>query len=193
MTTIPMAAWCVRLIAELEVNDGRAARLVQGLTIDQLNWKPSPDSWSVGQCLAHLVLANEVYLPPIAAALNGAGEGLRRPVQYVDRGWFSRWFMRNYIEPQRELAKPRRVPAPKKIVPGARVELSVLDSFLAGNRAVRELVVRAGAYNVNRIRFENPFVSWIRFTVGTGLEIVGRHQVRHLMQAERVRAGFLTG
>lgn len=188
-----MAAWCVRLIAELEANDGRAARLVEGLTVDQLNWKPAPDSWSVGQCLSHLVLANEVYLPPIAAALDAAGEELRRPVQYIDRGWFSRWFMRNYIEPQRELVKPRRVPAPKKIVPGARVELLVLDSFLAGNRAVRELVVRAGAFDVNRIRFVNPFVSWIRFTVGTGLEIVGRHQVRHLMQGERVRPRFPTG
>ncbi len=182
-----MAAWCVRLIAELEVNDGRAARLVEGLTTDQLNWKPAPDSWSVGQCLAHLVLANEVYLPPIAAALDGAGKGLRRPVQYVHPGWFSGWFMREFIEPQKNLAKPKRVRTPGKIVPAARAELSVLDEFVKGNRGLRELVVRAGEFDVNRIRFRNPFVSWIRFTVGTGLEIVSRHQVRHLMQGERVK------
>jgi hypothetical protein len=31
-------------------------------------------------------------------------------------------------------------------------------------------------------------VALIRFTVGTGLEILTRHENRHLLQAERVRA-----
>jgi hypothetical protein len=34
----------------------------------------------------------------------------------------------------------------------------------------------------------NPFVPLVRFTVGTGVEIVWRHQHRHLLQAERVAA-----
>jgi len=42
-------------------------------------------------------------------------------------------------------------------------------------------------YDVNRIRFKNPFVPLIRFTVGTGLEIVSQHESRHLLQAERIR------
>jgi hypothetical protein len=42
-------------------------------------------------------------------------------------------------------------------------------------------------YDVNRIRFRNPFIPVLRFTVGTGLEILSNHQRRHLLQAERVR------
>ena len=40
---------------------------------------------------------------------------------------------------------------------------------------------------VNRIRFKNPFIPMLRFTMGTGFEIVSKHQSRHLLQAERVR------
>ena len=64
---------------------------------------------------------------------------------------------------------------------------SVLDRFLISNRDAREVVYRASNYDVNRIRFTNPFIPVIRFTVGTGLEIVSKHQRRHLLQAERIR------
>ena len=33
------------------------------LTAQQLNWKPSADQWSVGQCFDHLVTANEAFFP----------------------------------------------------------------------------------------------------------------------------------
>ena len=51
----------------------------------------------------------------------------------------------------------------------------------------RQLISRASDYDVNHIRFKNPFIPFLRFTVGTGLEILSKHQSRHLLQAERVR------
>jgi hypothetical protein len=105
-------------------------------------------------------------------------------VQDITPGWFGRWFIRNYIEPSSESKRAR---APKKIAPGTRVDPHILDLFLTSNQAARELVRRASDYDVNRIRFKNPFIPMLRFTVGTGLEIVSRHQRRHLLQAERVK------
>jgi hypothetical protein len=105
-------------------------------------------------------------------------------VQEITPGWFGRWFIRNYIEPS---PKMRRVPAPRKIRPGAQIEPHILDRFLDSNHRARDLVLRARNYDVNRIRFKNPFIPVIRFTVGTGLEIIAKHQSRHLLQAERIR------
>jgi len=173
--------WSVRLIGELDAADRRAQELVIGLNPEQLNWRPAPGAWSVGQCLEHLCIANEVYLPAISASLAGRPAS---PVREIMPGWFARWFIRSYIEPS---PRSRHASAPKKIVPGARVEPSVLDRFLRGNQSARELVGHAGDYDVNSVRFRNPFIPVLRFTVGTGLEIVSRHQVRHLLQAERVK------
>jgi hypothetical protein len=110
-------------------------------------------------------------------------------VQEITPGWFGRWFIRNYIEPS---AKSKRARAPRKATPQSRVESSILTSFLRSNAVARELVRRASAYDVNRIRFRNPFVPLIRFTVGTGLEIIAKHQDRHLLQAERVQEKLAT-
>jgi hypothetical protein len=173
--------WCVRLISELNAADQRATVLAKSLTAQQLNWKPNPDEWSIGQCLEHLCVGNEVYLPPMWRSLAG------RPLAVVPEitpGWFGRWFIRNYIEPS---SHTRRARAPKKIAPGAHVEPSVLERFLRSNQQVRELVLRAAQHDVNRVRFKNPFIPVLRFTVGTGLEIVSAHERRHLLQAERIR------
>ena len=66
-----LPAWARRLHQELTASDARAAALVKPLTPEQLNWKPAPEKWSVGQCLEHLAISTEVYLGPIADALAG--------------------------------------------------------------------------------------------------------------------------
>lgn len=185
MTTQPDDAsppWCLRLISELHAADDRATAVAKALTPQQLNWKASPDEWSVGQCLEHLHIANEVYLRAISDSLVG------RPIRAVPEitpGWFGRWFIRNHIAPSPEIKRGR---APQAITPSAEVDASVLHRFLSSNQHAVELVHRARNYDVNRIRFRNPFVPVIRFTIGTGFEILSQHQQRHLLQAERIRA-----
>src|SRR5215472_3981665 len=176
-------SWSVRLATDLLANDETAKRLLAGLAKEQLNWQSAPGSWSVGQCLEHLCIMNEVYLPPISAALKEKHDS---PVEQITPGWFGAWFIRNFAEP---MSGSRRVRAPAKIRPGSHVEVSVLDRFLSGNQSCRDIIARACSKNVNRIRFWNPFIPGLRFTVGTGLEIIVRHQRRHLLQAQRVRDG----
>ena len=184
MATTP--TWPTRLISELDASDQRARALVAGLAPERLNWQPSPASWSIGQCLEHLCITGEVYLPPIMAALDDPPSAT---VEEITPGWFARWFIKSYIAPS---PQTRKASAPKKIAPSSRVELAVLDRFLRGNEATRQLIRKAENVDVNRIRFQNPFIPVIRFTVGTGFEIIARHEDRHLLQAERVResSGF---
>jgi hypothetical protein len=174
-------AWSIRLAFELSANDQTARAVAAGLTGEQLNWQPAPGSWSVGQCLEHLCITNEAYLRPIFTALKEQPDS---PVEQITPGWFGRWFIGGFVEPS---PSSKRVHAPSKIRPAARVDLAVLDRFLSGNKSCRELIVRARGKNVNHIRFWNPLVPGIRFTVGTGLQIIECHERRHLLQAERVR------
>jgi len=131
-------------------------------------------------------MANEVYVEPIAASLNNRATG---GASEITPGWFGRWFIRTYIDPATQRKRAR---APRKAAPIAtHVDPSILDRFIASNARMRDLIGRAQGHDVNRLRFKNPFVSLIRFTVGTGFEIIARHNHRHLGQAERVRQ--LTG
>ena len=190
MTPMPtesaLPPWAVRLLSEIDAIDQRAAVLAKPLTVDQLNWKPSPGEWSIGQCLDHLCVANEVYLGAMEPSLRNRPPGV---AQEITPGWFGRWFIRTAIEPS---AQARKGKAPRKIVPASNVDGTILERFLQTNVKAREFIRRASAYDVNRVRFRNPFVAIIFFTVGTGLEILVRHQRRHLLQAERVAARFNT-
>lgn len=174
--------WSVQLLAELDLIDQRTQELTAGITVEQLNWQPAPAAWSIGQCFEHLCLGNEVYLPAIAAALEGKQPAV---VQEITPGWFARWFMRSFIEPS---PTTKRASAPKKIVPSSHVPLSVIDRFLHTNQDARKLIRRAATYDVNHIRFINPFIPLLRFTVGTGLQLTCGHERRHLLQAERVKS-----
>ncbi|MBM3736376.1 MAG: DinB family protein [Acidobacteria bacterium] len=180
ITTAP--PWVNRVISEFDAAGRRARDAAAGLSAAQINWKPAPGSWSIGQCLAHLIVANDVYLPAIGSALEGQPRGR---AEEITPGWFGRLFIRRVIEASPNTRKGK---APNKIEPpGEQFDASILDRFLRSNESARDFVRRAADYDVNRIRFKNPFVSWIRFTAGTGIEIIWKHQVRHLLQAERVK------
>ena len=177
----PAPPWSLRIRSELDAADARAIALAKRLSVAQLNWKPRPDVWSVGQCLEHLCMSNEVYIEPLTEALSSRPAG---PVNEITPGWFGRWFIRKFIEPTTQKARAR---APRKIVPVAKaIDPSILDRFIASNVGVRDVIARAEAHDVNRVRFKNPFAPLIRFTVGTGLQIIARHNHRHLLQAERL-------
>ena len=174
--------WFIRIASELDAADARAVALVKDLTDSQLNWKPRPDAWSIGQCLEHLCLSNEVYAPAMLEALGDQATG---PVDEIRPGWFGRWFIRRYIEPSTQSTRAR---APRKVTPVVRqIDALILDRFARSNVAIRGVMARAHGHDVNRVRFRNPFVPLIRFTVGTGLQIIARHNHRHLLQAERVK------
>jgi hypothetical protein len=181
LTSAALPGWAVRLVAELDAADARARALAETMTVDQLNWRARPGTWSVGQCLEHLAVANELYLGEMQAALlRQPGGG---PVDDLRLGAPSRWFIDRYIAPS-----PARAKAPAKIAPAVVVGADVLERFLRSTARAREVIRSAAGADVNRLRFRNPFVPLIRFTVGTGFEILAKHAERHLLQAERVRA-----
>ena len=41
------------------------------LNPSQINWKPSPERWSVAQCFDHLLTSNRGYLPIFDSVLAG--------------------------------------------------------------------------------------------------------------------------
>lgn len=173
--------WSSRLISELNATDLRATALARGLSPTQLNWQPKPGAWSIGQCLDHLRGGNELVISAISEALKGRQP---KPVDEIHPGRITQWFIRSFIA---ENPGGVRARAPKKIDPPPQVDPDILDAFLRTTEAARAMVKQSASYDVNRIRYKNPFVPLLRFTVGAGFEIIAKHAGRHLLQAEAVK------
>jgi hypothetical protein len=96
-----------------------------------------------------------------------------------------RWFVRT-LEPP---VKPRfRGKAPQSIQPRRAPSLrDAIEQFLASQDEVRAFLRRYADIDLAGVRFSNPFLPGVRFSLATGLHAIAAHERRHLWQASRVR------
>jgi DinB superfamily len=169
----------------LNATEQDARQLVSGLSEAMGGWRREDGSWSVAECLDHLATANTVYLGamrPAAERARARGRTRRRP---AEPGLVGGWFVR-YLEPP---IKPRlKSKAPKSIRPRPSPPLHDATSrFLASQDQVREFLRAYSDLDLAGVRFPNPFVPGVRFSLATGLHVIVAHERRHLWQAARVR------
>jgi hypothetical protein len=163
--------------------DARA--LLDGLTEDQGAWRAETGSWSVAECLDHLATANRVYLEamrPPGARAHAQGRRRRGPAL---PGFIGRWFVGTLEPPARPLLKSK---APRRIRPRTSPALSdAAGLFLASQDEVRMFLRTFADIDLAGVRFPNPFIPGVRFSLATGLHVIAAHERRHLWQAWRVR------
>jgi hypothetical protein len=59
------------VLAEASLVADETKRVFGHLSGEQLNWKPGPEEWSVGQCFHHVVISNRPYEPIVEEILAG--------------------------------------------------------------------------------------------------------------------------
>jgi hypothetical protein len=176
------------MLHQLAAIDADATDLVNGLSEEQAAWRPRPDAWSVAECLDHLGAMNRVYLAAMAkAAADGRSKGRMRQGP-ARAGRFGRWFAA-MMEPP---VKPsKRMKAPKNIVQRRSPELrDAFKGFASSQNEVESFLRQSADLDLAEIRFKNPFVWWIRFSLASGLKNILAHDRRHLWQARNVLEDF---
>jgi uncharacterized protein (DUF1800 family) len=163
--------------------EGDARALADGLTEERAAWRAQPSSWSVAECIDHLASANRVYLaamqPPAARAL-ASGRRRRRP---AIPGAIGGWFVRTLEPPVKTKMKN-----PKKITPRTSPPFAdAMNAFLASQQDVRRFLQTYAGIDLASVRFPNPFITGVRFSLATGLHVIAAHDRRHLWQAWNVR------
>jgi len=170
------------ILNELDRTDEDARQLVSGLSEAQVNWRPSPTAWSVGQCLAHLGQMDSVLTSALRTAVRQANKNSLMPRKPIQPGWFGRWFVNQMEAPPR-----RKMKTPRQGIPEAHKSgEEILRAFIAAHDELRSLIHDARDLDLNRIRFRNPFIGLLRYSVGTALLVIGAHDRRHLWQARQV-------
>jgi DinB superfamily len=180
------------ILEQLKQAEDAAERLLNGKSREQANWQPNQGtSWSMWQCFDHLARINRVYCQALLAAVENPRATRGGSPQTVVPGWFARWFIKSMEPPV-----SKRFKAPAEVIPTeAGNPQEALQAFLESHAPVRRVLDFWDRVNFDRVRFKNPFVPVIRFTVGTGLMVINAHDRRHLWQAQRVQdaPGFPKG
>jgi hypothetical protein len=171
------------VLRDFETQRREGEELVEGMPEPAFHWRPDGRTWSVGQCLDHLAVANRVYLEAFARGTAAASPVPREGP--IAPSLMGRFFIHSLEPPVR---KRFRMRAPAKIVPGpVRPSAEVLAAFAASLEAACRFAVAHAEHDLNRLTFPNPFIRGVRMGVGTGLLVMTAHNRRHLWQARNVR------
>jgi hypothetical protein len=160
----------------------RIAALARPLDPERLVRRPPDGGWSVGHVLEHLCVTSELYEPPIRTLLRS----VRPDAAAALRPWKPTLIGRFTVN---MFERPVRMRTPKRMAPAASPRGGVVESFLAHQRTIGQLLDEASGYDWRRVRMASPVVSLpIRFNLGDVFSILVVHAERHARQLERVVA-----
>ncbi len=153
--------------------------LAEGLTAEQLLWRPQPGRWGVADCFEHLLVIAEAYHSRIRTALE---ETPASPSTTYRPRLFGRLFIKGAEPdgPVRIRARGPFVPPPPR--PDAP------QRFISSQVELLGFIQDAAGADLNGIRIRSPLSRFITLTLGECLEMLVVHQQRHVNQAERVEA-----
>jgi hypothetical protein len=152
------------------------------LSYDQLNWKSSPEAWSIGQCIDHLVTFNNQYLGRFENAIDEAKAHGLYGHGYFHFGWMGPVFV-NRIGPY-SLSKVKTAPIFEPA--SSDVPKSVFQDFHDAQLKYTVILDRARSVDLNKPKIYSPVSGIVYFRLGNALHIITSHEARHLNQMRRV-------
>ena len=164
-----------------------AHQRLRPLSSEQLNRRPSYDSWSAAQCLEHLNIVAGYYLPVLKSHLRLAKAKGSAAGRQVRSGWLGRYFTKTLKADQGLGASLMR--QPRQFAPtGARLTGTVVEAFNRQLDELLRLLLLARQVDAGDVRIPNPLRPWLRLRLSDVLEALIAHARRYLGRAEEALA-----
>jgi uncharacterized damage-inducible protein DinB len=162
--------------------DDRISSGLSGISNEQLNWKPSPESWSIGQCLEHLIKTHSFYIPVFKkiAAGNYKMSFWQRFSPFTAT-WGKIFKKQLGEEPKIKLK------AAKKIKPTlSTLRSEIIQQYHESLADFLESISHCEKADLDRIIITSPFVSAVTYNLRDSFQFLLQHEHRHINQAFRV-------
>lgn len=173
---------------ERELNEAtrRAWTLVHSTEGRLFTVRPSISSWSAAECLAHLSISTEMFLPVLQEALDDARQRklvAKAPPKMDLLGRILRWFLEPPIR--------QRVRTSAPFVPRAvRAKSEAFGEFVTLQEKLLDVLNSSRGLDLRRMKIVSPFDRRVRYNAFSAFRIVAAHQRRHLWQAEQAVAAL---
>ena len=171
---------------ELSEAMARAQQLVATTEPRLFTVRPHLSAWSASECLAHLSISSEMFIPVLRAAMEDARKRGLEPEQNPSMdllGRILRWFMEPPVRSRLKTSAPF---VPKSV----RAKAEALNEFVTLQRQLIDLLREAEDVPLSRIKIVSPFDKRVRYSVYSAFRIIAAHQRRHLWQAEQAVAAL---
>ena len=172
------------LAAEIEDASRRARTLVEGLDVTSLTRRPSLASWSIAECLQHLVITSRSMRPLIEAALSEVERKGARSAAPSGLGFLG-WMLVKMLEPP---ARFKTKTTPSFVPVQVPDPMQVAATLCEENNLLIALARRGTGLNTASTTIVSPFNAAAKYNAYAAFRITAVHLRRHIWQAEQARA-----
>lgn len=151
----------------------------------QLNYKPSPKSWSILECIEHLNLYGNFYIPEIDNRIKNAKH---KAVANFKTGILGDYFAKSML-PKENLNTMNTFK--NKNPNGSKLDKTILDTFSNQQQETLRLLNAAKHVNLNKTKTSITLTRWITLKLGDTFRVIIYHNQRHIIQAEKVLKSIL--
>lgn len=167
------------IVADLRAAERRLHALYEAVPAEAWSRRPSTKRWSPAECVAHLNLTSDAFLPLLRKGIEQA-RGFERTQRRYRRDPVG-WLIWRAVTPTGRFRTKTAAP----FVPsGDRPPHALVADFERLQAEIIECVRSAEGLAIDRVRIASPFDPRAKYNVYAAMTIIPRHQHRHLLQAE---------
>ena len=162
-----------------------------GISSAQLNWSSSPGSWSIAQCLDHLIGSHNAYFP----VLKKITEAIYKMNFWERYSPFSATCGRIMKDKLQEQVKKKMI-APKIIQPSSgKMQPELIDDYYKNLDNFLAYISNCRDIDIDKIIITSPTISIVTYSLRDAFRFLIQHEHRHINQAIRVKLnkGFPKG
>lgn len=152
------------------------------LNVAQLNWQPNTDSWSIGQCIDHLITTNQTYLPILAIAIEGEYEKT-----FMEKIPFLPTFFGKLLLKSVQPNNMRKIKTMPVFEPAqSNIPDNIVREFELHQQNMAFMIQNTENLYHHKIIITSPANKYLTYSLYHAIEIIIAHEQRHLQQAKRV-------
>lgn len=170
-----------QVIDQLQQISENATKTFGSLSAEQVNWRPSDEGWSVGQCFEHLIKSNELFFDKLDEIADGKHKHSFLENFSPLSGFFGSFLISSLKKDSRKFKAPSQ-----KIVPPSEIDAKIIEIFAAHQSKLSGKIKGTENENWNKTKVTSPFLSIATYKLSDGYKIIVEHEKRHFRQAERV-------
>lgn len=165
-------------LIELTKSTKHSLQELQQLPIEQLNIKQDKNQWSALECIEHLNLYGDFYLPELKKRLKNASQNRN--------GHFKSGLIGNYfVKIIKADSKKKMKTASEMNAIGSKLTKATLERFSRQLNELEEILEQSKPLDLTRTKTAISLTKLIQLRMGDTLRFVVHHNDRHMKQARR--------
>ena len=154
------------------------------ISLEQLNWKPSSEAWSIAQCLDHLIISHNCYFSDLKKITEG-----RYNMNFWEKYSPFSGICGRILKDQLQEQVKKKMIAPKKIRPStSEMNIDLIERYHKNLDVFLEYISNCQHTDIDKTIITSPMIPIVTYRLRDALFFLIQHEHRHINQAIRVKA-----